>query len=172
MDDIDDIVNIYETYEDTNQRLYDEVNQLSNEEDDITKEIQKVKEEISQIEAQNLGIDLITTIGESDNLKVKERKRKQILKLQKELETVEKEETILNTQATKITKIMSQLKKGVPLIFDRIGCNVPKYMETILGNEVVNDGNILLHMKIIERRTNEIIQMYDFVTDRVIKRRF
>ena len=67
----------------------------------------------------------------------------------------------------KITKIMTQLKKGVPMIFERIGCNNPKYMEGLLGNEEINDGNILLHMKIIESRTNEIIQMYDFVTDRV-----
>ena len=30
-------------------------------------------------------------------------------------------------------------------------------METLLGNEDINEGNILDHMTVIERRTNEII---------------
>jgi len=42
------------------------------------------------------------------------------------------------------------LKRGVPMIFDRIGCNNPKYMKSLLGNEEINDGNILMHMKVIE----------------------
>jgi len=36
------------------------------------------------------------------------------------------------------------------MIFDRIGCNNPKYMKSLLGNEEINDGNILMHMKVIE----------------------
>jgi hypothetical protein len=30
-------------------------------------------------------------------------------------------------------------------------------MKSLLGNEEINDGNILMHMKVIEQRTNEII---------------
>ena len=39
MEDIDEIVKVYNTYEATNQKLYDEVNRLSNEEDDINQQI-------------------------------------------------------------------------------------------------------------------------------------
>jgi hypothetical protein len=73
------------------------------------------------------------------------------------LEEVEKEEKMLESQSEHITKVMSQLKKGVPMIFERIGCRNEKYMKSLLGNEEINDGNILMHMKVIEQRTNEII---------------
>ena len=39
MEDIDQILQVFNTYEQTNQDLYSEVNQLSNEEDQLSKEI-------------------------------------------------------------------------------------------------------------------------------------
>ena len=43
------------------------------------------------------------------------------------------------------------------MIFKEIGCDSEKYMQTLLGNEDINESNILLYMTVIERRTNEII---------------
>lgn len=62
MQDIDEILAIFTTYEETNKNLYDEVNKLSNEEDTLKKEIATVKAEIQRIEANNLGVDVITKI--------------------------------------------------------------------------------------------------------------
>ena len=59
MDDIDEILNVFETYEKTNADLYDEVNQLSNEEDKVKGQIQKVEDDIRTIEANNLGVDVV-----------------------------------------------------------------------------------------------------------------
>jgi hypothetical protein len=38
---------------------------------------------------------------------------------------------------------MESLKDGIPKIFKSIGCDTPKYMESLLGNEEINEGNIL-----------------------------
>jgi hypothetical protein len=42
MTDIDEILNVFNTYEESNKNLYDEVNKLSNEEDSLKKEISSV----------------------------------------------------------------------------------------------------------------------------------
>ncbi len=60
MDDIDDILKVFNSYEKTNQNLYTEVNELSNKDDALQKEINAVKEQIRSIEAANLGVDVIT----------------------------------------------------------------------------------------------------------------
>jgi hypothetical protein len=52
---------------------------------------------------------------------------------------------------------MTSLKTGIPIIFEKIGCNTKKYMEQLLGNEDINESNILLYMTVIERRINEVI---------------
>lgn len=95
MDDIDDILKVFNSYEKTNQDLYSEVNELSNKEDSLQKEINNVKEQIRVIEAANLGVDVITKIDEKESQKVKDSKKRQILKLQDELEEAQKEETTL-----------------------------------------------------------------------------
>ena len=109
------------------------------------------------IEAANLGVDVITKINEKESLKVKDDKKKQILKLQAELEEAQKEQTQLSVKEKKISSIMAALKSGIPEIFEKIGCNTKKYMEQLLGNEEINESNILMYMTVVEARINECI---------------
>ena len=59
---------------------------------------------------------------------------------------------------------MNALKIGIPNIFDKIGCNNREYLEDcgeLLNVNDINETNILLFLGIIEKRTNEILQMYN-----------
>ncbi len=65
-----------------------------------------------------------------------------------------------------LQKTLNSLKIGIPNIFEKIGCNNKAYLEEwgeLLNINDINEGNILSFLGIIEKRTNEILQMYNQV---------
>jgi len=46
-------------------------------------------------------------------------------------------------------KVINSLKLGIPVIFERIGCNIED--SNNLSNNEINEGNILQYLGIIER---------------------
>jgi len=54
-------------------------------------------------------------------------------------------------------KILKSLRIGIPNIFERIGCSLED--ETV--SQGVSESNMLKYTALIERRTNEILQMHD-----------
>ncbi len=62
-------------------------------------------------------MDVITKIDEKESQKVKDNKKRQILKLQDELDEAQKEQDTLNVKEKKICGIMDALKTGIPIIF-------------------------------------------------------
>jgi len=54
-------------------------------------------------------------------------------------------------------KIMYGLRISIGIIFDRIGCSKDEYML----DEAIDENSMLKYMSHIERRTNEILQMYE-----------
>jgi len=52
MDNFNEIANIYDTYKETNNDLYEKVNQCSKEEIKLEKEIENLQQELLRMEAQ------------------------------------------------------------------------------------------------------------------------
>lgn len=59
MDDLDEIAEVFSTYQEKNEKLYDEVNSLSSKEIDMQKEILALEKENLKMKAKNLGVDIL-----------------------------------------------------------------------------------------------------------------
>jgi len=149
--DLRDILALFEDYETKNYSLYQHLAHLSDEKETVEKQIQEVKIEIKGlVKAQeNEG-------QEHDN------KTQKIQELKHEIEDSETHSKFLETKQGGLTETINALKISIPIIFERIGCNIEDYANDLLDGSSVNEGNMLQYLGIIEKKTNEILQMYHF----------
>ena len=62
-----EIAEVFETYKDNNEQLYEKVNKLSGEEIDLRKDIEKMEKDILLMEAKYQGIDLLAANVQKEN---------------------------------------------------------------------------------------------------------
>eukprot|EP01017_Pseudomicrothorax_dubius_P046534 TRINITY_DN8208_c0_g1_i13.p1 TRINITY_DN8208_c0_g1~~TRINITY_DN8208_c0_g1_i13.p1 ORF type:complete len:497 (-),score=164.38 TRINITY_DN8208_c0_g1_i13:95-1585(-) len=146
VDDVEKIVELFQSLNDKNHSLYLQVNELSDEIEKLEKAIAQVVEEKRKYESRE---------DHSDP------KLRLIKKKKAELDANEEKQRALDRQNQEILRTINSLKVGIPIIFERIGCNTEEYMSGLLPNQGVNESNILQYLAVIEMRTNEILQMYD-----------
>lgn len=146
VDDVDKIVELFMSYNEKNYSLYKLVNELSDEIEKLEKQIQEVNLEKAKYDTKEEDTDP---------------KAKLVRELKTKLEITEKKQDNVNKQHEEIMKTVNSLKVGIPIIFERIGCNTEEYLKDLLPNQGINEGNILQYLAIIEQRTNEILQMYE-----------
>lgn len=151
--DLKEILALFEDYENKNYSLYQHLSHLSDEKESLEKQIQQIKEEIGKL-TQSQQKD-VTDDG-ADN------KAQQIQELKEEIEDSDKHFKLLESKQSGLTETINALKISIPIIFERIGCNVEDYANELLDGTTVNEGNMLQYLAIIEKKTNEILQMYHF----------
>jgi len=150
--DLKDILALFEDYETKNYSLYQHLTHLSDEKETLEKQIQLIKEEIGGLsQSQQKG-----GVEQGDN------KAQKIQELKHQIEDGDKHFGFLETKQTGLTETINALKISIPIIFERIGCNVEDYANELLDGTTVNEGNMLQYLAIIEKKTNEILQMYHF----------
>ena len=60
-----------------------------------------------------------------------------------------------------LTASLRLLKISIPVIFERIGCDANELGELLSHKgKSMDDENVLVYFNVIEKRTNEILQMY------------
>ena len=70
-----EIAEVFETYKDNNEQLYEKVNKLSGEEIDLRKDIEKMEKDILLMEAKYQGIDLLAANVQKENPVEREKQR-------------------------------------------------------------------------------------------------
>jgi chromosome segregation ATPase len=150
--DLKEILTLFEDYETKNYSLYQHLTHLSDEKESLDKQIQSIKEEIGSLtQAQNKDS------GEHADNKVQK-----IQQLKDEIEESDKHFGFLEKKQGGLTETINALKISIPIIFERIGCNIEDYANELIDGTTVNEGNMLQYLAIIEKKTNEILQMYHF----------
>jgi len=151
--DLKEILTLFEDYENKNYSLYQHLSHLSDEKEGLEKQIQQIKEEISRL-TQTQQKEGVSDGGENKVQKIQE--------LKEEIEESDKHFKFLENKQSGLTETINALKISIPIIFERIGCNIEDYANELLDGTTVNEGNMLQYLAIIEKKTNEILQMYHF----------
>ena len=62
-------------------------------------------------------------------------------------------------------KTINSLKISIPIMFERIGCNSDEYTrdmgEDFKSLKDIDEGNMIAFLGIIEKRTNDLLQLYN-----------
>lgn len=146
INDIDEMVNKLLEAEEKNFSLFNYINELNNEIDQLELLIGENRVEMEKHKGQ----------GSSADTQQKRLARVGANRLQ-HLKTKAEEYELKYSTAT---KTINQLKTGIHGIFSRLGCASTTPMEEMLGNQGVTESNIMQYLGFIEQRTIEILQLY------------
>jgi len=150
--DLKEILALFEDYENKNYSLYQHLSHLSDEKETLERQIHQIKDEISKL----------TQSQQKESDEGAENKAQKIQDLKDEIEGSDKHYKVLENKQQGLTETINALKISIPIIFERIGCNVEDYATELLDGTTVNEGNMLQYLAIIEKKTNEILQMHHF----------
>lgn len=138
--DVEKILKIFVEAEEHNYSLFSHVNEL-------TKDIQNLESQIMEMKKE---IDFYNSIGEKTAAE-----RENILKqLEGKLNDTEKRADFDEKRYEKSMKMINTFKFGVHQLLEKI-CE-----GDIIGEDGVNENNLMQYLGIIELRTNEILQMF------------
>ena len=147
--DIEALVNTFIEAEKHNYSLFNYVNELANEIEKLEKQIAQTKQDIEEYKGQGIRT---------------ENQRKKIMSdLEVKLSHTEARAEAYERKYLKTMDTINTLKKGVEEILEKIGCNNAAVEEMML-TQGVNESNLMQCLSIIELRTNEVLQMYDYCT--------
>lgn len=144
--DIDELVQRFIASEDKNFSLFNYVNELAAEIDNLEQQIQAVKQDIEKYRGQGVNTD---------------NQRKRILReLQQRLERTNAKADNCEKNYEDSVKVLKRLAEGISKLFEGIGCSDKDMHLEILGNEGVNESNMMQYLGIIEQRANEILHSF------------
>lgn len=144
--DIEEMVTKFLEAEERNFSLFNYVNDLNTEIDELESFIGENKNEIEKNKDQGSNADSrqkrLARAGEERQQQIKAKADEYELKY------------------NAATKAINQLKTSIHSIFSRLGCATTTPMEEILGNQGVTESNMMQYLGFIEQRTIEILQLY------------
>merc|ERR1711959_664108 len=145
---IDELVDTFINAEDKNFTLFNFVNELTSEIEKLEEQISDIKAEVDKYRGQDMNSD---------------HQRKKILKdLEEKLGRTETKAEQYDAKFAQSTKILSSLKDGIHAIFSNIGCNM-NGVSDVLGTGGVTEGNIMTYLGLIEQRANEMLSTHNQV---------
>ena len=148
------MVNTFIEAEKHNYSLFNYVNELANEIEKLEKQIAKIKQDIEEYKGQGIRT---------------ENQRKKIMsELEVRLSHTEARAEAYERKYEKTMITINALKLGVEQILDKIGCN-NSTAEEMISSQGINETNLMQCLSIIELRTNEILQMYEWCTNSPIE---
>eukprot|EP01017_Pseudomicrothorax_dubius_P020237 TRINITY_DN2213_c0_g4_i3.p1 TRINITY_DN2213_c0_g4~~TRINITY_DN2213_c0_g4_i3.p1 ORF type:complete len:505 (+),score=148.89 TRINITY_DN2213_c0_g4_i3:42-1556(+) len=144
LDDIDQIIRLYQTYEEQNNTLYNHVNELSDEIEKLEKKLAEMMAEKKKYEAKFDGIDP---------------KQRQLQELKAKIELAEKRQQLLEKDHQEtVVKTRDTLKEGIPSILESIGI---KYEPQGEEEQTMNEDTLAQLTALIEQRANDISLLYE-----------
>lgn len=81
--------------------------------------------------------------------------------LQKELKEAQDEENDYKRQLSEADKTINALKMGIKSVYDRMGVDHDELKE-LLGSHGVTESNMMQYLGVIEQKTNELIETFQF----------
>lgn len=155
-DDVNGMVETFMDYEYNNYSLFTLINEYANELERLEKEKKSYLETIEKLQ---------NPPEETDS------KATRIRDLNEELKSYDNKLKVYQNKHTDLMKIINSLKVSIPNVFERLGCNAEEYAERedIIVDFIdqnldeCDELNMHIYMSIIEKRTNDILQMYSEV---------
>ncbi|CAD8144789.1 unnamed protein product [Paramecium octaurelia] len=148
---IDEIVNIFVEQEEQNYGAFKYIYEQSDELEMLQKQNKLLLMEKQELENRDQKI-------------MADQKYKQKLQFEEKLVKIKAKQEKLQEKLYEISKILKELMISIPIMFERIGCNLKEYSQ-LLGPKFsfkeMDEDKLLKVLGVIEIRTNDILQMQD-----------
>ena len=147
----DQLVKKFKKLKEEHHKYYKYIHELSEEHDSIQEQMRSINHWIQRMKRAK------KTRKNVQRQVPKNKKKREIKAYNSQILKNDLRFKKLSVKRNKIMKIMQALRISIGIIFDRIGCAKDTQME----KERIDEGNMLQYMSYVERRTNEILQMYE-----------
>ncbi|XP_039274347.2 coiled-coil domain-containing protein 63-like [Styela clava] len=148
-DDINLLVIRFIKTEDENFALFNYVNEMNNELEQIQDQIDAVKKNIKKFKEEGVQF---------------QEERENILRgLDEKFKQTTKEADLFDKQLKASVKILDQLKAGIESVFGKINCDRSAIADMLGDNDSVNENNMMQYLGIIEQKTNELLQIHAYL---------
>lgn len=145
IEDIDELVNTFINAEDQNYTLFNYVNEVNQEIEKLEDQTNAVRAEIEKYRAQGADQD--------------KAKASTVREVEERLAAAEGQAELYEKRYEAASSTVNQLKTAIWDLFNKIGCNTPAVRQ-LVGEEGVQENNVMSYLGIIEQRTNELLQLY------------
>jgi hypothetical protein len=150
IDDMDKLVARFIEVEDQNFALFNFVNELNNEIENLNEQIAEVKRNMDNFKAHGANL---------------EEQRMTILSdLEKQLKAVEVETRHHESRHSRNTTILDQVKSGVDSLFTKIDCDRSAITDLLGGQAGISELNVMQYLGIIEQRVNDLLHLQTFIS--------
>ena len=163
IEDIDLLVSSFISSEQSNFKLFNQVNKLSNEIERIEEQISNTQHEIALInDGDGAADDVLLSINEDHP-----NQRQFILAdLKNKIKTTDVKTTEYKNKYQESLKTMASLKDGISLILNKLGADDQnKAMMDMIKNTGVTESNVMEILGVIEQKTNDLIGKYLAVSE-------
>ena len=143
--DIDELVTTFIAAEDQNFSLFNFVNELNQEQEKLEEQMTELNHEIEKYKGAGAADDGV---------------RKKLLQdLEGRLQRTDAKTEQYEQRFQGAMRTINALKAGITSIFNKIGCSNAANRE-LLGDQGVNESNMLAYLGVIEERANDVLKMY------------
>jgi chromosome segregation ATPase len=149
MKDIDQIIELFQKYEEENQSLFQLANELSDDKEGLEKEINDLNKEIHFYKPDTQG-----AVGDPV-------RNKQLFELNRKIQEQEKRQEGSKQKLEDLHKTVDTIRFAIPIIIQKIGCQDNPEIKQIIEADDINEGNMLQCLGFIEKKADEILQMYE-----------
>ncbi|XP_066484779.1 outer dynein arm-docking complex subunit 1 [Tiliqua scincoides] len=150
MTSLDVAVNNYITAEERNFAQFNYVNEQNNQKELLWEQINEIYHEIQEV--RELG----------DQKKMELRLRLKDTEMQQE-QTVN-EAKLIELQLKSTCKVLEQLKSAIESLFRKLQCDRSALEKLLGGTTAARDENVPIYLGLIEKKTNELLAMYSFLS--------
>ncbi|XP_052717223.1 coiled-coil domain-containing protein 63-like [Crassostrea angulata] len=148
-DDVDVIVTNFIRRENENFALFQYVNEINDEVEQLHDEIYNMQAEIKQFEKDDIKNEGV---------------RVQMLKdLEEKSDKIRQQREATEEKNVKVKKVLDELRSGVELLFRSIQCDSSVIQDMLGSDNRVTNKNILQYMGIIEQKTMELLQAQQYL---------
>ncbi|XP_032236044.2 coiled-coil domain-containing protein 63 [Nematostella vectensis] len=141
----DTLVKSFIENEDKNFALYNYVNAMGREVENLNNDITYLKEEIELTKREDVEHDY--------------RRKKILREMEGKLDAVRSRTALLNSTCKKERRILEQVKPRIEKLFSTIKCDRNIITEMLGGGATVTDYNMMLYLGIMEHKCNELLQV-------------
>lgn len=148
--DIDELVNTFVTAEDVSFSMFNHINDLAGEIEQLEDSIHKTEKDIEEVQR-----------SQDDS-----QRKTMLVSLEAQLKATDSEATVHEAQYEQCAQTMQRMRDGVQSLYHKLGCASIVAPE-LMGSTGVTEHNLMQYLAIIEQRAGELISVYRRQQDRI-----
>ncbi|KAA0195584.1 Outer dynein arm protein 1 [Fasciolopsis buskii] len=152
-EDVDNILRIYRRKEEDNFTIFNYVTELNNQIEDLNEDIAKLHDSMKEC------------IRSKE--KVEEEKFEIMRQLERRMNADKEAADADELRTAQIYKIIDQVKSQVKSLVIKLGCDLSKIVERVGSDGDVTEDNLMLYLRLLEQRVDELLSIKCFSIDKV-----